>query len=295
MTPIALILILLAALLHATWNYLAKKSRDKLSFLWLFVITAVAIYFVPFVYRLRSHHIPNDGWIYIFATGLIHAFYFWFLGAAYERGDLSTVYPIARGTAPVLVPFVAAGWLREFPSVLGALGIGLVAVGIYTINLPKFSWRALLHVWRAMRHGPALLAFSTGIMTTLYTVVDKRGVQSGVQSVDPFIYIYLMFVLSVLFLTPWMLLRKRKELRNEWMVNKRTIGLVGFMCLGTYLLVLSAMATPSKVSYIAAGRECSIIFSVLFGILLLKESHGRQKILGAVVIVLGLVCIALAK
>lgn len=291
MTTTALIFILLAALLHATWNYLAKKSRDKLAFLWLFLIVAMVIYFVPFVYRLRSHHIPTDGWIYIFATGLIHAFYFWFLGAAYERGDLSTVYPIARGTAPVLVPFVAAGWLREFPSVLGALGIGLVAVGIYTINLPDFSWRGSLQTWRAIRHGPVLLAFSTGIMTTLYTVVDKRGV----QSVDPFIYIYLMFVLSVLFLTPWMLLRKRKELRNEWVNNKRTIGLVGFMCLGTYLLVLSAMATPSKVSYIAAGRECSIIFSALFGILLLKELHGRQKIVGAVVIVLGLVCIAFAK
>ena len=127
MTTIALIFILMAALLHATWNYLAKKSRDKLAFLWLFVLTATVIYFVPFVYWLRSHHIPTDGWIYIFATGLIHAFYFWFLGAAYERGDLSTVYPIARGTAPVLVPFVAAGWLREFPSALGAFGIGLVA------------------------------------------------------------------------------------------------------------------------------------------------------------------------
>ena len=291
MTPSALILILLAALLHATWNYLAKKSRDKLSFLWLFVLAAIVIYFLPFVYRLRSHHIPTNGWIYIFATGFIHAFYFWFLGAAYERGDLSTVYPIARGTAPVLVPFVAAGWLRESPSVLGAFGIGLVAVGIYTINLPNFSWRALLQVWRAMRRGPVLLAFSTGITTTLYTVADKQGV----QSVDPFIYIYLMFVLSVLFLTPWMLLRKRKELRNEWMTNKRTIGLVGFMCLGTYLMVLSAMATPSKISYIAAGRECSIIFSALFGILLLKESHGRLKIVGAIVIVLGLVCIAFAK
>ncbi|MFQ6003486.1 MAG: EamA family transporter, partial [Candidatus Zixiibacteriota bacterium] len=126
MTSTALIFILLAALLHATWNYLAKKSRDKLSFLWLFVLAAMVIYFVPFVYRLSSRNIPTDGWIYIFATGLIHAFYFWFLGAAYERGDLSTIYPIARGTAPVLVPFLAAGWLREFPSLLGAFGIGLV-------------------------------------------------------------------------------------------------------------------------------------------------------------------------
>jgi len=291
MTSTALVLILLAAFLHSTWNYLAKKSYDKLSFLWLFLIAAMVIYFVPFVYWLRSHQIPMNGWIYILATGLIHAFYFWFLGAAYERGDLSTVYPIARGTAPVLVPFLAAGWLGEFPSVLGGLGIGLVAVGIYTINLPGFSLRSLLETWRAMRHGPVLLAFSTGIMTTLYTVVDKLGV----QLVDPFIYIYLMFVLSVLFLAPWMFWRKRKELRDEWATNKRTIGIVGFMCLGTYLLVLSAMATPSKISYIAAGRECSIFFSALFGILLLKELHGLQKIAGAILIVLGVGCIAFAR
>jgi drug/metabolite transporter (DMT)-like permease len=116
-----------------------------------------------------------------------------------------------------------------------------------------------------------------------------------VQFVDPFIYIYLMFVLSALLLTPWMLLRKRRELLNEWMNNKRTIGIVGFMCLATYLLVLSAMATQSKVSYIAAGRECSILFSALFGILLLKELHGGQKIVGAMLIVLGVGCIAFAR
>ena len=291
MSGIALGIVLTAAFIHAGWNFLAKKSHRKIVFIWWTLLATLIFYFPMFIFAASRATVSATGWICIIATIILHAFYFWFLGAAYERGDLSTVYPIARGTAPVLVPFLAAGWLGEFPSVLGGLGIGLVAVGIYTINLPGFSLRSLLETWRAMRHGPVLLAFSTGIMTTLYTVVDKLGV----QLVDPFIYIYLMFVLSVLFLAPWMFWRKRKELRDEWATNKRTIGIVGFMCLGTYLLVLSAMATPSKISYIAAGRECSIFFSALFGILLLKELHGLQKIAGAILIVLGVGCIAFAR
>ena len=291
MTLLALILVLSAALGHSTWNYLTKSSRYKVTFLWMMLIASGIIYGIPFWYRLRSHPIPVNGWSYILATALIHLLYFLFLGMAYKQGDLSTVYPIARGTAPALVPFVAAAWLNEFPSILGAVGIALVVIGIQIVSLPGLSRSSLGKFWRDLRHGPIRFAFLTGLMTTFYTVVDKQGV----QRVDPFVYIYLMFVLTALFLTPWMITRRREEINYEWTKNKWRSGAVGLLCLGAYLLILSAMTLPIKVSYITAGRECSILFSTLLGTLLLREPRGLQKIIGAIVIVMGIGCIVFAR
>lgn len=291
MTSLALILVVLSAFGHSGWNYLTKSSKHKVAFLWLMLIAAGVIYITPFWYRLRSHPIPVGGWPYILATGLIHSIYFSFLGMAYKRGDLSTVYPIARGTAPALVPFVAAVWLREFPSVLGAIGIALVVIGIQTVGLPGLSRSSLSQFWQSLKRGPVKFAFLTGLMTTLYTIVDRQGV----QRVDPFVYIYLQMVLTALFLMPWMIARKRKEIQYEWTVNKWRAGIVGLLCVGTYLLILSAMTLPVKVSYIAAGRECSILFSTLLGILILHEPRGLQKVMGAVVVILGIGFIAFAR
>jgi drug/metabolite transporter (DMT)-like permease len=292
MTSLALTLVLLSALGHSSWNYLAKSSKHKVVFLWLMLIASGVIYGIPFWYRLRSHPIPADGWPYILATALIHSLYFTFLGMAYRHGDLSTVYPIARGTAPALVPFVAATWLHEFPSALGAGGIALVVIGIQIVGLPGLSRLSLARFWHDLSRGPVGFAFLTGLTTTLYTVVDRQGV----QRVDPFIYEYLQFVLCALFLMPWMITRKREEIKYEWTANRWRAGIVGLVCFGTYLLVLSAMAMPGiKVSYITAGRECSILFSTLFGILLLREPRGLQKVIGAVIIVTGIGCIAFAR
>jgi drug/metabolite transporter (DMT)-like permease len=210
---------------------------------------------------------------------------------AYRLGDLSTVYPIARGTAPALVPFVAMVWPGEFPSVLGAIGIAMVVIGIQIVGLPGLSAPSSGQFWHSLRRGPVGFAFLTGLTITMYTVVDRQGV----QLVDPFVYIYLQMVLTAFFLTPWMIASKRAEIRYEWTVNKWRAGVVGLLCVGTYLLILSAMRLPVKVSYIAAGRECSIFFSTLFGVLLLHESRGLQKVIGAVIIVLGIACIAFAR
>jgi len=291
MTTLALILILVSAFGHSSWNYLTKSSRHKVVFLWLILIASGVIYGVPFWYRLSSHPIPVSGWPYIVATCVIHALYFSFLGMAYRHGDLSTVYPVARGTAPALIPFVAMMWPGEYPSALGAAGIALVVLGIQIVSLPGLSRAALSRFWRTLSRGPVGFAFLTGLMTTAYTLVDR----GGVHRVDPFVYIYLQMVITAFFLMPWMVTSKRAEIRYEWKANKWRASAVGLLCVGSYGLVLTAMTMPVKISYIAAGRECSILFSTLLGILILREPRGLQKIIGAVVIVLGIGCIAFAK
>lgn len=291
MTPLALILVFLSALGHSGWNYLAKASRYKVTFLWLMLLSSGVIYGIPFWYRLRSYPIPADGWPYILATVAIHSLYFSFLGMAYKHGDLSTVYPIARGTAPALIPFLAAIWLREFPSALGGVGITMVVIGIQVVGLPGLSRSSLIGFWQDLHRGPVGFAFLTGLMTTLYTVVDRQGV----QRVDPFVYIYLQMVLTGFLLMPWIITRRRVEIRYEWKANKWRAGAVGLLCVGAYLMVLSAMRLPVKVSYIAAGRECSIIFSALLGIVVLNEPRGFQKIIGAAIVVLGIGFIVIAR
>jgi drug/metabolite transporter (DMT)-like permease len=254
------------------------------------LIASGVIYSIPFYWRLRSHSIPANGWPYILATCAIHSLYFSFLGMAYRRGDLSTVYPVARGTAPALIPFLAWVWLRERPSALGAAGIFLVVVGIQIVGLPGLSASSLRQFWQDLSRGPVGLAFLTGLMTTLYTIVDRQGV----HRVDPPVYIYLQMVVTACFLAPWMIARKRKEIRYEWTANKWRAAVVGLLCVGAYLIILWVMKLPVKISYIAAGRECSILFSSLLGILRLNEPRGLQKLIGAAIIVAGIVCITFA-
>ncbi len=295
MTSFALLLVIISALAHSAWNYLTKSSNHKIVFLWMMLIASGVIYIVPFCYRLNSHPIPADGWKYVLATCVIHSLYFSFLGMAYRKGDLSTVYPVARGTAPVLIPFLA--WMfmgaGERPSALGAMGIALVVIGIQVVGLPGFSASALRRFWHDLTRGPVGFAFLTGLMTTLYTLVDRRGVYH--IGIDPFVYIYLQMVITALFLMPWMVSRKREEIRYEWTVNRWRAAAVGLLCVGAYGIILWVMTLPVKVSYIAAGRECSILFSSLLGIIVLKEPRAFQKVIGAAVIVSGIVCITFAK
>lgn len=98
MSGIALGIVLVAAFLHAGWNFLAKKSQNKIVFIWWFLLIAIIGYFPMFVYFWSGIRISALGWIYIAVTGVLHAFYFWFMGRAYERGDLSLVYPLSRGS-----------------------------------------------------------------------------------------------------------------------------------------------------------------------------------------------------
>jgi uncharacterized membrane protein len=217
------------------------------------------------------------------ATGLIHAAYFWFMGGAYQRGDLSMVYPLARGSGPLFVPILAMVLLREEVSALGMAGIALIVGGIYCVHLRAFSASAFLEPFRALRGGASLWALLTGLSIAAYTLVDKVGV----ALVYPVVYIYGMFLITWLTLTPWILLRERSFLAAEWRRHTGPIFIVGFLSGFTYLMVLFALQI-SKVSYVAAVREVSIILSAYLGIVWLGEKHGRQKLVGAILTPRGL-------
>ncbi|MDI7261023.1 MAG: SMR family transporter [Thermodesulfobacteriota bacterium] len=242
-----------------------------------------------FLYFLSLTNISPVGWGCVFVTSILHALYFWFLGEAYELGDLSVVYPLARGIGTLLVPFLAVSLIKEQLSALGILGITLIISGIL-LHLSFFPRRKFLLPFLALRGRAFCWALGTGGSIASYSLVDKIGV----NNVYPPVYVYLMFVGAWFILTPYILVKKRVWLKVEWEKNMGTILAVGFLTVFTYLLVLFAMQM-SKLSYVVALRESSILFSVLYGTLWLREEYDRQKLLGAVLIFLGVFFIGLSK
>jgi drug/metabolite transporter (DMT)-like permease len=290
MSGIALSIVLVSAFLHAGWNYLLKKSERKIVFIWWFLLMSILLFLPMFLYYWHKTSISVTGGLCIIATGLLHGIYFWCIGGAYQRGDLSLVYPLARGSGPLFIPVLAALLLQERIALLGAIGIALIIGGIYCIHLRSLTGSAFMEPFRALRGGASLWALFTGLATTAYSLVDKVGV----GLVHPPVYIYLMFVITWLTITPWILIREREHLVVEWRRHAGSIVTVGFLCLFTYLIILFALQI-SEVSYVAAVREVSIILSAYFGIVLLGEKHGKQKLIGAVLIALGVVSIGLSR
>ena len=290
MSGIALSVVLASAFLHAGWNYLLKKSERKIVFIWWFLLMSAIIYLPVFIFYYPDVSIPPAGWLCIVATGIIHGIYFWCMGGAYQRGDLSLVYPLARGSGPLFVPILAVILLREEISPLGVMGILLIIGGIYCIHLRSFSGSAFLAPFRALQGGASLWALFTGLAIAFYSLVDKVGV----GLVYPPVYIYLMLLITWLMITPWILIRERHFLMTEWQRRKGSIVVVGFLSGFTYLMILFALRI-SKVSYVAAVREVSIVLSSYYGVVLLGEKHGAQKLLGALLITMGVVAIGLSR
>ncbi len=287
----ALALVIASASLHAAWNLLYKRARDKQAFAWLFGLAAVVLYLPVFLLLAGRQPIPSEGWCMAALSGVIHTFYFAFLGRGYSAGDLSVVYPLARGTGPLLVTVWAVTLLGERPSPFGLMGILAVAGGIYVLHLHELSWRGLLKPLRSLQSRPSQLALLTGLLISLYTVVDKVGV----SYVQPLVYMYLWTAAFTLLYGPYVLRTSGADsLRAEWRANAAAVVAVGFLMVFAYTLVLFAM-TMSNVSYVAAAREVSVVFGAVMGTTLLREPYGKAKVGGSLLIALGVAMIGMAQ
>ena len=278
-----MLLALGAALMHAGWNALAKRGGDPLAFLFCAGSLGALFYLPGALYVLWARGFPPAALPFVIATVLLHAIYFFALGQAYRVGDLSLVYPVARGTGVALVPIFALLLFEERLSPLGTAGVALVVLGIFSLHPRPGTGRARLSApgtgW----------AFATGLAIAGYSLVDK----AGVARLHPLPYITLMEVGAALVLMP-AVLPKRDVLRREWRTNWRTIVLVAAMSPGGYLLVLFAFQL-SKTGYVVAAREVSIVFSALIGGFLLREGALARRLAAAAMVAAGVVCVALAR
>jgi drug/metabolite transporter (DMT)-like permease len=276
----AFVLVVAAACLHALWNLVAKRVSGNLAVLWMApCMSGLAL--APFALYSASRSFDPAGLPYVAATGLIHAGYFALLAASYRQGELSTVYPLARGTGVAGTALVARAVIGERLSALGALGVGSICLGIVLLGLGD--------VRRPARTRSCLLALLVGLTITAYSVVDKIGV----GLVSPVVYLWGLAVVAGVLLAPFLLVRWPREWREAWRSHKRTGLWLGFGSMGTYLLILAAFR-QANASYVVAARELSIAVAVVLGVAVLKEPLTVSKALSAVAIVVGVVLVKIA-
>lgn len=284
MTGAALALVLSAAVIHATWNAMAKGARDPMAMLWWAGVLSSLVLAPPSLYVLTRDGFSPRALPFVVATVILHSMYFFSLGKAYQTGDFSVVYPMARGMGVALVPMGAYYFFDERLSRLGILGIALIGLGIFVLHWRRGAWSedALL------RPGTGW-AIATGLCIASYSLVDKVGV----SHINPLPYLWAMMLGSCVSLLPAVRARPGSMAR-EWRENRLAVLLSGVLSPGGYLLVLFAFRL-SKAGYVVAGREVSIVISALIGSILLREGRLPQRLLGAAVVAFGVVCVALAR
>ncbi len=284
--PIAALLLLLsAATMHATWNFFAKGARNDaaLSFA---SASCASIAYLPIVLVVIIIERPSFGWEALgFLTGssMLQVAYFFMLGQGYKRGDLSLVYPLARGTGPTLAVIGAIVLFGERPSPLAIAGTVLVVSGIIVM-----SWSSELRGGGGI--GMAVVfALATGSITATYTLWDKQGI----EWLTPLLYGYGLEVGRALLVAPFVLATSasRGRLRAALGDQRRPILAIGLLSPGAYMMVLAALSL-APVSYVAPAREVSILIGALLGLRLLGESHPVRRMTGAMGIVLGIVALA---
>ncbi len=280
MSLLAFSLVLLAAVMHATWNALIKVNADRLTVTALMAgATGVAgLLLVPFV------PFPNaEAWPFLIATTFVHTGYLVFLVQAYTHGDFGQTYPIARGTAPLLSALASVLLLGEYLSPAEWLAVALVAGGI--ISLAVHGPRTLTHNFKG-----AAYAFGTACFIATYTLIDASGARASASVHSYAVWLFLLHGIPII--TTTMIMRGRAFwtiARANWRPGVFG-GVISFLA---YWIVLWAL-TFTNVAPVAALRETSVIFAAVIAALFLKERFGSQRIVAASVVAAGVVLLALS-
>ena len=285
MSAFALLLVLSASFIHASWNLLAKHIGGGPSVAWLLSTASLAIY-APAVagyWYWQRPEISPVGWWFLLGTGFIHLAYYLVLQRGYNVGDLSLVYPLARGTGPLLSASGAMLFFGERPSWLALIGIALVLAGVFVIS--GGGHRSLDRV--RLRDG-RLYGILTGACIAAYTLWDKYSVAT--LHVPPLYQDYASSVVCGIVLGPlaW---RDRAAVKAVWKSHRREVLGVGFLRPLSFLFILTAMVfTP--VSYVAPVREISILIGVFLGARLFSEEGMRRRLIASVMMLGGITAIA---
>jgi len=285
MPLIAFLTVLLAAATHATWNLFAKRASGSQHFVFLYSALSVLLYtpIIVWIVVTARPHFQAIHWLALFATTVLHLGYSLMLQAGYRVSDLSLVYPLARGSGPLLSFFLAVTILNERVTWVSVLGVVLVVCGIGLVS-GLFSEHH-----KAPRAG-VLFGLGTGIFIAAYTLNDGWAVK--VLMISPFIVDYSGNFLRVLVLSPraWM---NRAQVRREMRDYVRPVVVVSVLGPVGYILVLYAMQI-APISHVAPARELATLIGTYFGARLLKEKAAPSRLAGAVCIVAGVVSLAFA-
>ena len=279
MDPVVTGMVLLAAAMHASWNALLKDTSDGLVL--VAVISAASA--VIGIIGIIAFPLPmQDAWVFIAASAILHTGYKIFLTRAYRYGDLSQVYPIARGTAPVIVLIVTSLFLGEHIGPGNAIAVIVIALGISGLALGRRKAASFESM-------SIFYAFVTAGFIASYTIVDATGAR---LAQTPHGYTAWLFAIEG-FYFPFIVLYRRGPDALFAMRGCLRIGsLGGALSTGAYWLVIWAL-TLGPTAPIAALRETSIVIGALIGVFFLKERMGSWRILAAAIVVAGVILLQL--
>jgi uncharacterized membrane protein len=293
LTPFSILLLLISALIHSSWNFFTKRGNwPGEFFFWVFFWGALLYlpFFIAFgIFPSFILQAPSKLWWIVILSSLLETFYFFCLVEAYRVGDFSLVYPISR-SAPLFTQIWAVVFIAEVLSTMGILGICLVFVGIFVISLRDFHIKNIIPQTNRLVSRPYLLALSAAVATSIYSVLDKVGV----QIIHPVFYIWLINLWMTIYTVLYLFLRRQTSFWKVWQESKKDILIIAILQNAAYLLVLMALRM-SKVSYVVAFRQVGALFGAGMGIFFLKESHWKTRITGALILTFGLLLIGLAK
>ncbi len=271
------LLLLFAALTHASWNAIVKGARDPVAMAtWVYVGSGLLL--APLMLLLPP--LPPKGWILVGIHFVLHVFYKLAMLQMYRLGDLSQVYPVARGLSPLLVTLIAIPVAGEFPSVVATMGIVVVCAGLMVFALePGALSRA--------RIAPLLIALAAGVIASTYTVVDGLGVRLAGYGLSYFVTLFVVDGASMAVIA---LAWRRRALLPLLVASWRrglpcaVLSIVNF---GIVLWVISFTAMGP----VAAVRETSVVFAAVIGAVLMGEAFGVRRIAGAATIAAGIALI----
>ena len=289
MDAFVIALVLVSAGLHVAWNVRLKTAGDPLRAATVGLLAA-SVGIVPAgvaAWWLAGRpELPVEGIALALVSGVIEAVYFVLLSAAYRRGDLSVVYPIARGTAPLLAVAVGVGLLGERLGVAGSVGVALLLVGFLLLQQP----------WHALRgHGldPSVaFAFATGVCIASYTAIDRVGT----RLIDPVTYAAILWVTGAVLLVVWIRLVAGGGVFVGGREQLRFAAIGGWLTLGAYMLILWALSI-APLSGVAPLRESAAVFAAAWGSVRLGEAVDRgdtaRRVGASALIVVGAVLLAI--
>ena len=288
----ALALVIFAGLIHAIWNIAAKKAQGDARFAAFTALLGMVLW-APLGIWLGWDVVPGWGlseWGLLFASGVVHVLYYITLLRGYRHSDLTVVYPMARGTGPLLSSVAAIFLLGEAITFAGLIGIAAVVAGVFSIAGGPSLFRAAhdpdkrSRIYTGMGHGVL-----TGVFIAGYTLIDGYGVK--VLMMGPILVDYFGNVVRVMLFAP--LLRDRAMLKEMWRTQLRYALIIAIISPVGYVMVLYAMQL-APLSHVAPAREVSMLFAALLGGRLLGEGDRVLRICGAACIAFGVMALALS-
>jgi drug/metabolite transporter (DMT)-like permease len=287
----ALALVVLAGLIHAGWNIAAKKANGDVRFAF-FIAAVTVLVWAPVGLALGWQQMQGwslAAWAMVCASGLIHVGYFIVLLRGYRKADLTVVYPLARGSGPLISSTLAVLLFGEQLSTLGLGGIAAVALGVFLIAGGPGIWRNAHDAQQRARTRLGLwYGLLTGLTIASYTVVDGYSVK--VLLLSPMVMFYISCVVQMVLLLP-SVLQDKGLAQQHWRSQWKYALIVGAVSPVSYVMVLYALQI-APLSHVAPAREVSMLFAALLGGHLLGEGDRVARLTGAACIGLGVVALS---